>query len=95
MTTEAKQKTRIEFTYKLKDLTEVGQTIQVHEDLDKAAISRALYYHGNKQGKKFGYIKHGDYFIVVLVAFRQAKKYPVSAGQENVLDEYNTINYIK
>lgn len=59
---------------RLKELSEIGQTFVVYEDgekrLEKMQISRALYYHGKKQGKKFGYIRQSDYFIVVLVGFR-------------------------
>ena len=63
----------LNFIDKITNLTEIGDNIIVDEKLEYSIpqMGRALYYHGQRQGKKFSRVKTPNGYFVTLVAFRQ------------------------
>ena len=52
------------------ELTEIGQNTMVVGAYDVPQVSRALYWHGKRNKKKFSYTKTDKGYLVTLAAFR-------------------------
>lgn len=61
---------RLAYIDKFLELEEIGQNIMLNRKFDVMQLTRALYYHGKKNGKKFSYTKTKNGYLVTLVSFR-------------------------
>lgn len=52
------------------ELTEIGQNTMVVGAYDVPQVSRALYWHGKRNKKKFSYLKTPNGYLITLVGFR-------------------------
>lgn len=62
----------LDFVANLKELKEIGDTMVINNDdyeepIKKNQVSRALYYHGKRNGAKFSYVQIDTGYIIVLV----------------------------
>lgn len=57
---------KLVFTENLKSLKNIGDSFIIDDSYTAGQISRALYFHGKRHGRKYSSIKVADGYMIVL-----------------------------
>lgn len=71
------------FIAQVLELKEIGENTLVESgEYDVGQISRGLYWHGKRVGKKFSYMKTPNGYLITLVGFRDGNKNNISKSND-------------